>query len=254
LTNTPEGWTQQERAIDTYVRKHPQLGQFGAGTALLDAAIRVAAHRPGLAVDIGCGEGRTLASLKERLGPDRLIGIDLSVHRARIVASLGFKSVVADGHKLPITDKSTSLVLCRHVIEHVESDDLLVSDMRRILHEDGVLYLETPLRKRGAWYFYRNNDGRRVLDPTHAREYGSVRELEEVLTRNGLTPIELNVGPITFPLTHILYRVFSGNRSPSIRVIGLLERKTVNLRVPRYAEIQVLARRSVPGDSSLNPS
>jgi ubiquinone/menaquinone biosynthesis C-methylase UbiE len=241
-------------ANTAYVQKHPQLGRYGARSVLLEAAIRMSGHHPGLIVDVGCGEGRTLASLRKQHRSDRLIGIDLSVHRARIVADRGFKSLVADGHQLPLSDRSTSLVLSRHVIEHVQSDDLLVRDMRRILHENGVLYLETPLRRRGAWYFYKNDDGRRVLDPTHAREYGSVQELEDVLTRNGFTRIQFNVAPITFPLTHILYRFLSGNRPPSGRTAALLEKKTVNVRVPRYGEIQVLARRSVPSDSDLTRS
>jgi ubiquinone/menaquinone biosynthesis C-methylase UbiE len=231
-----------------YVQNHPQLGRYGAHSVLLEAAIRISGHRPGLVVDVGCGEGRTLASLKERFAADRLIGIDLSVHRARIAAGRGLQSLVADGYRLPLANGSSSLVVCRHVIEHVQNDNLLLQDMRRILHEDGVMYIETPLRRRGAWYFYRNDAGGWVLDPTHIREYRSVEEFEEVLVQNRLTPIQFNVRPVTFPLTHVVYRMVSRRKPPSDRVAALLEKKTINLRVPRYGEIQALARRSVHRD------
>jgi SAM-dependent methyltransferase len=242
--------TTRASSIEDYVRKHPQLGTFGDETALFEVAIRLAAGKPGLIVDVGCGEGRTLASVARRRMPNR-VGIDLSLHRCKLARGRGISAIVADSNALPLESCSSALVFCRHVIEHVVDDAMTLKDIRRILRPDGFLYLETPQRLPGAWYFYRNPQGRRVLDPTHVREYRSPEELINVLTASGLFPIQVQTRPVTFPFSHVLYRLLSGNKSPGESTVGLLERNTFNLRVPRYREIQVLARPLRDGDREL---
>jgi ubiquinone/menaquinone biosynthesis C-methylase UbiE len=228
-----------EPSVEEYAQRHPQLGLTGDRTTLFESALRLISGHPGIAVDVGCGEGRSLALLDGRI---ESLGIDLSLQRAKIASTRGASALVADTHQLPLDDGSASLVLCRHVIEHVVSDTDTLREIRRILDDGGLLYLETPLRLRGAWYFYRNRRKEWVLDPTHEREYRSIEQLASVLTDSGLTPVQFVTRPITFPLLHVLHRVMSRNRPPRHSVGALLEKRSPNLRVPRYREMQVLAR------------
>ena len=241
-------------AIDDYAESHPQLGTHSRSSRLLEAALRLAHGRPGWIVDIGCGEGGTLMSLRQRNEARPAIGIELSAHRARIATEKGLRVVVGDGDRLPLPDESASLVISRHVIEHVEDDVRSLTEIGRVLAPEGVLYLETPLRKKGAWYFYRNAAHEWVLDPTHKREYRSVQDLESACGAAGLTPIYANVGPIRFPLMHILHRVVSLNRPASARVVQKLDSARVSVSVPRYKEIQLLARPQRPGESGTPPA
>ena len=254
MSRTEEARNAESKSIDHYARDHPQLGVHSQGSRLLEAALRLVHGLPGWIVDIGCGEGGTLMSLQQRTEALATIGIELSAHRARIAAEKGLRVVVSDGDRLPMPDECASLVISRHVIEHVENDVRSLEEIRRVLAHEGFLYLETPLRKKGAWYFYRNAANEWVLDPTHKREYRSVHGLESACLEAGLIPLYANVGPIRFPLRHIVHRIISLNRPASPRVAQKLDSARAAVSVPRYKEIQLLARRQRPGEPSIPPT
>lgn len=228
---------------DDYARAHPQLGSLRTITLPLEVGLQSCLDGRDLIVDIGCGEGGTLAAVREQTSVRRVLGLDLSFRRARISAERGFPALVADALRLPLPDASAALVICRHVIEHVEDDADLLREIGRVLRSGGYCYLETPLRLPGAWYPHRNVAGRWVLDPTHLREYSTVGELEELLVANGLLAESVSLRPIRFPLVHFLYRVVVRRRPRSRLVRRLLDTERPAVRIPRYREIQVLARR-----------
>lgn len=248
MSRTEEARKEVSRSIDHYARDHPQLGVHSQDSRLLEAALRLVHGLPGLILDIGCGEGGTLMSLRQRTEARPAIGVELSAHRARIAADKGLRVIVGDGDRLPMPDECASLVISRHVIEHVENDVRSLEEIERVLAPEGFLYLETPLRKKGAWYFYRNAANEWVLDPTHKREYRSVQGLESACLEAGLIPLYTNVGPIRFPLRHIIHRIISLNRPASPRAAQKLDGARAAVSVPRYREIQLLARRRHPGE------
>jgi SAM-dependent methyltransferase len=49
-------------------------------------------------------------------------------------------AVVASGEALPFKDQTFDLVICNHVYEHVHDAEALVSEIRRVLRQDGVCY------------------------------------------------------------------------------------------------------------------
>lgn len=240
----------RERA-ERYAVGHPQITDVAEITPLLDSALSANVTRNGLIVDIGCGEGSTLNTIRRRGTLERLLGIDLSRHRVETALANGNAAIVADATRLPLRNHSVALVICRHVIEHVDDDAGLLTEIRRVLAPGGCLYLETPLRLSGAWYPYRNPAGRFVLDPTHVREYASVQQLRVLIAAARLVPTGVNVRPIRFPLTHMLYRLVHKNRRVDTGIGRFLRRPALWIRIPRYQEIQVLAG---PGDPAAEES
>jgi SAM-dependent methyltransferase len=81
-----------------------------------------------------------------------MVGCDLSLARATLVRAEGFDAVVADCLRLPFATGSIGLAVLRHVIEHLKDEVGALREVSRVLRPDGLLYLETPLRLRGAWY------------------------------------------------------------------------------------------------------
>ena len=49
--------------------------------------------------------------------------------------------VEADGQYLPFADNSFDYVICRHVLEHVEDPELMISELERVADRG---YIETP--------------------------------------------------------------------------------------------------------------
>lgn len=91
-------------------------------------------------LDIGTGNGEIASYLSERYDVVSVDVIDLRTVRD------GFTFVQLNGGRLPFGDKSFDVVVSNHVIEHMANADLLLSEIGRVLKDDGIAYLATPNR------------------------------------------------------------------------------------------------------------
>lgn len=85
--------------------------------------------------------------------PTQTVAIDLpsadrfgfSVERLNeLRSSENINPIFANGELLPFKDKSFDKIICTEVIEHICNDESAVSEMARILKEDGKVFLTTP--------------------------------------------------------------------------------------------------------------
>lgn len=204
-------------------------------------------------VDIGCGDGQLVWSLLETGAlPDgvEVSGVDLSPTRVRrFMALTGKPAFLANGEDLSgVAGSSVDLCISTMVMEHVPDDGAYAAALARVVRPGGCLFLTTVLRKRGAWYFRKAPDGRRVLDPTHVREYSSVDAVRQTLEQAGFDTMEVGLERLAFPLAHPFIR--SWNR---IRPMRNVQRvflsppwswiEKMALWIPRYREIQLVMRR-----------
>ena len=90
-----------------------------------------------------------------------------------------------DGCHVPLRDGSMDFVVSTQVIEHVQSDEAMVEEIRRLLKPGGRGYVSTIFKKWYGWYFYRCN-GKWTIDPTHLREYNRDHQLLDLFERHGL--------------------------------------------------------------------
>lgn len=85
-------------------------------------------------IDIGCGQ-RPYQSLFENVPLKHYWGTD--------VVCESQADVVCTGEQLPFQDESADCVICVQVLEHVEDPDGVVSEIHRILHENGLALVST---------------------------------------------------------------------------------------------------------------
>jgi SAM-dependent methyltransferase len=81
----------------------------------------------GLILDLGAG-GRKIAR--------HVIGVDF----------IPFKNtdVVANAHVLPFLDNSADGIFCTGVLEHLESPQRVLEEIRRVLKPSGIVHIEVP--------------------------------------------------------------------------------------------------------------
>jgi 2-polyprenyl-3-methyl-5-hydroxy-6-metoxy-1,4-benzoquinol methylase len=236
-----------ERSVHFFTRRVPQrLREMLAG---LQPGARV--------VDVGCGDGQLVWSLLETgslpAGVE-VVGVDLSPVRVRRFTQLtGKPAILANGENLAgVPDASVDLCISTMVMEHVPNDAAYAAALARIVRPGGCVYLTTVLRKSWAWYFRKTPDGRRVLDPTHVREYSSVAEVRHKLESAGFQVLEVALTRLVFPVAHPLVRLFNRMR-PVANVQRLFLSppwswlETIALPIPRYREIQLVLRRETEG-------
>jgi len=94
-------------------------------------------------LDIACGDGIGLSTLQE-MGFRNILGVDSNVEKI-LKAKTYADAFVGDMHNLSfIQDKSLSIILCSHSLEHVYDPKKVLSEFRRILSTGGTLFLVLP--------------------------------------------------------------------------------------------------------------
>jgi SAM-dependent methyltransferase len=102
-------------------------------------------------LDLGCGDGEHHRWLRGHAGV--LYASDYNLVRLRRARARKLASFVylADVTDYPSVDRPFDLVFCNHVLEHITDDAHALTEIRRILADDGVLILGVPNEGAAFW-------------------------------------------------------------------------------------------------------
>jgi 2-polyprenyl-3-methyl-5-hydroxy-6-metoxy-1,4-benzoquinol methylase len=101
-------------------------------------------------LDVGCGSGRLLCSLKD-LGVKNLLGLDPYVDES--VINGGVKILKKTIHDLSDSQKF-DLIVFNHSFEHIPDQSGTLSKVSRILERNGVCLIRMPLKTEHIWNLY----------------------------------------------------------------------------------------------------
>jgi len=138
-------------------------------------------------LDAGCGSSLIVQSL------NNVIGMDFNFSKLRFLSRYRMPLVRGSAFALPFRDASFDCVISSQVIEHIPFDEVLFSEMRRVLAPDGKLILGTPDYATRAWRIIEPIYG--VLMPggykdEHITHYTRAK-LNDLLTRHGFVVDEI---------------------------------------------------------------
>lgn len=146
-----------------------------------------------------------------------------------------------------LMSESYDAVISTQVIEHVD-DDRFLYEIKRILKKNGVLYITTVFKNAKAFYFYKNEQGERVLEPTHLREYTSLDNIFGLLKKHNLKIKSYELVPTRFPVIDLMFRCVSKlihNVSWFEKILASryisLARKKIKVRIPGYYFLEIFA-------------
>lgn len=200
-------------------------------------------------VDLGCGGGTVLYNVSQ-ITKAELIGVDFSeeaiYHTSKKVPSA--KLLQRDVSSTPLSNNYCDFCISTMVIEHLESDEDFLDEIERILKPSRYLLISTVLKKKGAWYFYKNKKGERVLEPTHLREYYSLKNFLDLLRKKNFKIVLVKTSKISFPLIDPLIKVVFHSKSFFWK--KLLERRLIEflriitrVPIPGYYAIELIAQK-----------
>jgi glycosyltransferase involved in cell wall biosynthesis/predicted SAM-dependent methyltransferase len=92
----------------------------------------------GRILDAGCGSSIIIQSL------NNAVGMDYSESKVRFLRRYGIPLVRGSAFALPFRDRSFDCVISSQVIEHIPYDEVLFSEMKRVLRPGGMLVIGTP--------------------------------------------------------------------------------------------------------------
>lgn len=137
-------------------------------------------------LDAGCGSSLTVQSL------NNVVGMDLNFGKLRFLRRYGMPLVRGSAFALPFSDQSFDCVVSQEVIEHLPYDEVIFSEMHRVLRPGGKIIVGTP--DYSTWwpaiekvYGFLMPGGYKDEHITHyTRE-----KLTEILTRHGFAIEEI---------------------------------------------------------------
>ena len=95
-------------------------------------------------LDAGCGEGFTLAKLKEKGIGKKFTGVDASKDAIELSKKINpdLSLDLGNIYKLPFKDKSFDLVLCTEVFEHLDNSKKALKELARVSKK--YIFLSVP--------------------------------------------------------------------------------------------------------------
>ncbi|MFK0233709.1 class I SAM-dependent methyltransferase [Streptomyces vinaceus] len=96
----------------------------------------------GAVTDVGCGNGRFVARVREERPDLAVIPMDVSPGILEGIAG----AVVADAQRLPVADGALGAVLALHMLYHVEDQEQAVEELGRVLAPNGIAIVSTNSR------------------------------------------------------------------------------------------------------------
>ena len=89
-------------------------------------------------LDVGCGPGRYLATVREVEPSSGALGMDLSAGMAAEAFSFA-PTLVGDAQAIPFRADAFDIVLAAHMLYHVPDIDAALREIARVLRPDGTL-------------------------------------------------------------------------------------------------------------------
>jgi len=94
-------------------------------------------------VDIGCGDGSITSELSNIYKFKKSICVDVeNWFDTYSNKDTNIELVITDGKTINIKDNSVDVILCNHVLHHIENLDDMLDELARIIKKDGILIIK----------------------------------------------------------------------------------------------------------------
>ena len=158
-----------------------RLALKDAGFFTLEASLLSGGNAPSV-LDVGCASGSVLVFLRERGW--RVTGVEISpcAEYAKKERGLDVRNIPLEENSF--ADKSFDVVLASHLIEHLNDPRSFLTETRRILKDDGHIFITTPNIDGFQARIFRGNWRSAIFDHLYLF---SISTLKKLLKKCGFT-------------------------------------------------------------------
>ena len=154
-------------------------------------------------LDIGAGVGTQSRLLKDEFG-FHVIAVEQSTYGSKKCRENGLETLQENATNLSLDNDTIDAVIAMDVLEHVQEDDKALSEIFRVLKDDGIFFITVP-----AFQFMWSKHDEAVQ---HARRY-SKREITHKLQESGFLVTNIRYwNSIVFPIA-LIKRLFNLGKS-----------------------------------------
>jgi len=143
--DVPEAGAHEQAVGDSQVYTNDQLAKRPffrrRGHELLEAIERIQG-RPGRLLDVGCGIGTELEVARDRGWQAK--GVELSAPSLKVARASGLDVMAVPLADAGFAAASFDCVTVNHALEHIPRVRPLLTEVRRVLRPDGLLFISVP--------------------------------------------------------------------------------------------------------------
>ena len=141
-------------------------------------------------LDVGCGVGDYIIALSKNnhmcFGIDPLYGVSLLKAQQKAKdENVNIPLIQGVSEKLPFKDEKFNLILHMSTLQHVDDQHKTLSEIKRVLKDNGLLVVSVPLNENIFTLF------RKSKKPEYVTKFFDLRELKKVLTENGFEILKI---------------------------------------------------------------
>lgn len=100
--------------------------------------------------------------------------------------------------QIPLENDFFDLIICYHILEHIENDKKAMEELHRVLKHNGICIIQTPFKEGNIYEDFSKTTPQERLEAfgqdDHVRIY-SVKGLQERLKENGFQSVEIKTFP-----------------------------------------------------------
>jgi SAM-dependent methyltransferase len=132
--------------FDTFTAAYPAQPATAFWRAIEIGALASREIPGGLGLDLGCGDGLLTQILLDRIGPRRLVGIDLDPLETEAARRFPFYEEVhtCSADAMPLADARFDFVLSNSVLEHIPPLEGTIAEVGRVLKAGGRFFFTVP--------------------------------------------------------------------------------------------------------------
>jgi len=96
-------------------------------------------------LDIGCSNGKVTRKISQKLKANKTFGVDIAnVADAKKRGIEAYEIDLNEDERLPFKSESFDVITCLDTLEHVYNTDFLISEITRLLSDDGQAIISVP--------------------------------------------------------------------------------------------------------------
>ncbi len=178
-------------------------------------------------LDIGGYDGYISHKLRGIFPHLKIAVVDVDKSGLGIARECDLNAICASGLALPVGDNRIDVVLCLDIIEHIEEDYLLISEISRVLKKKGKIILTTPMQN-GISFPFLSREKTDALNKSwgHFHKGFSLEKIKMLFEKNGLKIV--TTGSFFNLISRFVYR-FAVLSGVPLRGKGILYRLIILL-------------------------
>jgi len=183
----------------------------------------------------GCGDGHEAVAV-HKVFSIPVVGIDINLPKSNIIDNNEIYLLKGDLKKIPFKEKHFSFIYCYHVLEHVDDPGKVLKELKRVLSDNGTMFIGFPNRNRLLPSYFSSHHEIKILNILQF----NIRDYWRKITGTFKNELGAHAGFSSKEFIKLAY--------PHFQTIIPIRSKWIEYQYPKFSKISYLVDKLKIGD------